>query len=108
METRHLKPLLAALDAGYRHAPHQMLGFFLTRVLSLWGLPAWQPVPEDLEPVIAKAMETYVDVVLSEEPFADVLGPLYMEMASRGGRQQLGQFFTPSGIAEMMASMTFT
>ena len=107
METRHLKPLLAALDAGYRHAPHQMLGFFLTRILSLWGLPSWQTVPDDMEPTIAKAIETYVDVVQRDEPFADVLGPLYMEMASRGGRQQLGQFFTGAGIADMMASMTF-
>jgi hypothetical protein len=36
----------------------------------------------------------------------DVLGPLYMELASHGGHKQLGQFFTPWGIASMMTRMT--
>ena len=106
METRHLKPLLAALDMGYRHAPHQMLGYFLTNILALWGLPKWQTVPDDAEPVIAKAIETYADIVRAQEPFDDVLGPLYMELASRGGRSALGQFFTPFHISSMMAQMT--
>ncbi len=106
METRHLKPLLAALDVGYRYAPHQMFGYFLTGILALWGLPKWQTVPDDAEPVIAKAIETYADIVRAQEPFDDVLGPLYMELASRGGRSALGQFFTPFPLSSMMAQMT--
>ena len=39
-------------------------------------------------------------------PFMDVLGPLYMELGSRGARAQLGQYFTPWPIAEMMATIS--
>lgn len=82
-----------------------MLGYFLTKILALWGLPKWQTVPDDAEPAIAKAIETYADIVRAQEPFDDVLGPLYMELASRG-RSALGQFFTPSHISSMMAEIT--
>ncbi len=106
MDTKHLTPLIRALDDGYKHRPHEMLGFFLSSVMSLWGLPEWQPVPEEVRPKIKEATDAYADIVASQEPFEDVIGPLYMELASRGGRQQLGQFFTPWGIASMMAQMT--
>lgn len=106
MDTKHLNPLLGALDDGYRHRPHEMLGFFISGVMSLWGLPEWQSIPEETRPKVTEAIEAYADIVGSREPFEDIIGPLYMEMASRGGRQQLGQYFTPWGVASMMAQMT--
>ena len=106
MDNKHLKPLIGALDDGYHHRPAEMLGFFLSGVLSLWGLPQWQPIPEKTQPKINEAIEAYAYIVGSREPFEDVIGPLYMELASRGGRQQLGQFFTPWNIASMMAKIT--
>lgn len=86
-----MKPLISALDAGYRFRPHEMLGYFLSATMSLWGLPEWQPVPEDVQPQIVEAIETYADIVATQPPFMDVLGPLYMELGSRGARAQLGQ-----------------
>lgn len=106
MNTKDLTPLISALDDGYRHRPHEMLGFFLSATMSLWGLPEWQPVPEVVKPAIAEAIEAYANIVGKLEPFTDVLGPLYMDLASRGARQQLGQYFTPWNIASMMAQMT--
>ena len=95
MDTKDLKPLISALDDGYRHRPHEMFGYFLSATMSLWGLPEWQAVPEAVQPQIGKAIDAYADIVATQPPFMDVLGPLYMELASRGGRAQLGQYFTP-------------
>lgn len=106
MDTKDLKPLISALSDGYRHRPHEMFGYFLSATMSLWGLPEWQDVPEDVQPQIGKAIDAYADIVATQPPFMDVLGPLYMELASRGGRAQLGQYFTPWSIAEMMAKIS--
>lgn len=39
------------------------------------------------------------------EPFSDMLGNIYEEIAGRGHKSHMGQFFTPDNIAEMMAMM---
>lgn len=106
MDTKDLKPLISALENGYRYRNHEMLGFFLSATMSLWGLPEWQSVPEDVQPKIAEAIDAYADIVAAQPPFMDVLGPLYMELGSRGARAQLGQYFTPWPIAEMMATIS--
>lgn len=106
MDTKKLRPLLSALDVGYQFRPHEMLGFFLSATMDLWGLPQWRPVPKDVQPQITEAIEIYADLVAVEEPFMDIIGPVYMDLASRGARSQLAQFFTPWEIAEMMARMT--
>ena len=100
-----MKNLIKALDMGYRHRPDEMLQYFLTEILVLWGLPRWRQVPEDAKQRISDAIETYGEEIQRQSPFHDVLGPLYMELSSHGGRQMLGQFFTPWPIAQMMAQM---
>ena len=40
-------------------------------------------------------------------PYEDILGLTYMELGSRGGRQMLGQFFSPSGVTRTLARMSF-
>ncbi|WP_126447965.1 N-6 DNA methylase [Sulfuricystis multivorans] len=105
MDIKHISPLLGALDDGYRHRPHEMLGFFISGVMSLCGLSEWHTIPEEIRPKINEAVEVYADIVESSKPFEDVMGPLYMELASRGGRQQLGQYFTPWDVASMMAQV---
>jgi len=45
----------------------------------------------------------YCRSVRQSEPFSDILGPLYEEMASRGYRSMLGQFFTPPDVCDAMA-----
>ena len=46
----------------------------------------------------------YLQAVESS-PLEDLLGPAYMELASRGGRAMLGQYFTPGPVGEAMARM---
>lgn len=59
--------------------------------------------PERLEH-LREALYTIVD---HAEPFEDVFGRLYMATASRSKQSGLGQFFTPSAVAELMAEMNF-
>ncbi len=100
---KDLKPLLRPLDAGYRYRPHQMLNWFLDSTMALWGLPMRESVPEDISANIEEAIHAYGAIVHRQAPFQDVLGPLYMEMASHGAKQHLAQFFTPWSIARMLA-----
>lgn len=58
-----------------------------------------------LRPEVLKAVELYGKAMQADEPFADILGNVYMAIASRGGKSMLGQFFTPGEVAEMNARM---
>ena len=42
------------------------------------------------------------------QPFHDHLGNAYMQLASRSGKQALGQFFTPREVSVMTAEMAFS
>jgi len=107
MHTPNTKKLLAALDDGYRHAPHEMLGYFLSQTLyGLCGLPEWQPTPPEVRDTIADAMNEYGNLVTSSPPFSDILGPIYTELRGKGSKQVLGQSFTPWPVASMMSRMT--
>ena len=106
MTTPTPKKLIAALDDGYRHPPHEMLGYFLSRIMHQWQLPEWQHVPNDVAFQIDDAIGEYGTLVKSLPPFSDILGPLYMELRSKGSKQMLGQYFTPWSIASMMSKIT--
>lgn len=103
---QHIKNLTKTLTHGYRYGVHEMLGWFLSETMVLWGYKPWREVPADAHARIQEAISHYDRAILADEPFKDLLGPLYMELASNGGRQALGQFFTPWPIASMMAQMT--
>lgn len=106
MDTRRLKPLLQAFDLDWRYRPYERMRFFLSGIRNLWGLPTQERVPEDAEEGVLRAIEAYSQLVAAESPFEDILGPLYMELASHGSKQHMGQFFTPYEIAKMMNLMT--
>lgn len=98
--------LVKTLDAGYRYRPEHMLRFFLSEIMDTWGLEPWEPAPEEIKSQIWDAIGTYSHLVARLGPFEDILGPVYMELASRGAKKPLGQFFTPFSIAKAMAIMT--
>ena len=51
----------------------------------------------------ARANE-YARLVIAR-PFEDVLGTLYQMLGSQGHRSQLGQYFTPPHVADVMAAI---
>lgn len=101
-----VKAIANELDDGYRHRMAEMLRFMLSEIMVVWGFPVWEPVPEVVRGKISKAISVYDAALAAEEPFLDLLGPLYQELSSRGGKQQLGQFFTPWALAKLMSHLT--
>lgn len=95
-----------ALDCGYEHRQAEMLRWMLSMGLELAGLKQSECIPDKAIPRVEQALRVYEEAVLQAEPFTDILGPVYMDLASRWGKSVLGQFFTPQSIAVMMASMT--
>lgn len=73
----------------------EMLDYFIS-LFSHGAIPA----PQD-RPWLDQLPEAMADC----EPFADAFGTLYMDLAGRGHQSNMGQFFTPENIAEMMAAM---
>lgn len=106
MDNHQLKPLVKALEGDYRFRPHERLRYFMLGLRLLWGLPVSESIPAEAEPAVVEAIEAYSQLVAQSYPFDDILGPVYMDLASHGSRQQLGQFFTPYPIAEMMSQFT--
>ncbi|WP_234707078.1 N-6 DNA methylase [Cupriavidus metallidurans] len=104
--SKSVKAIADELDDGYRHRMAEMLRFMLSEIMVIWGFPAWDPVPEVVRGKITNAISAYDTAVAEGEPFLDLLGPLYQELSSRGGKQQLGQFFTPWNLAKLMAHLT--
>lgn len=51
--------------------------------------------------VFSHLQRMYFDYVVD-----DILGMAYMDLASHGQKQWMGQFFTPIGVCEMMAAMS--
>lgn len=101
----YAKPLVDALGDGYRYSPAEMFRYFLSAVMEVWGFAPWYPTPVEARDRIINAIGCYDDLVAKEEPFKDILGVVYAEFSSKGGKQLLGQFFTPWSIAVMMANL---
>jgi hypothetical protein len=101
-----VKAIAKELDDGYRTRPGEMFRAMISEIMVVWGFKPWVPVADEVRGKIDRAIAAYDRAVAESEPFLDILGPLYEELASRGGKQLLGQFFTPWPIACMMAEVT--
>lgn len=100
----YAKPLVEALGDGNRYSPAEMFRYFLSAVMEVWGFQPWYPTPVEARQRVIAAIGAYDGLVAKEEPFKDILGAVYAELSSKGGKQLLGQFFTPWNIAVMMAN----
>ncbi|MCC1496780.1 N-6 DNA methylase [Alcanivorax sp. 1008] len=70
-----------------------------------------RPDPNQPPAVLAFCQEldaVYGRSLRQSEPFSDILGPLYEELASRGYKSQMGQFFTPSHVCDVMAMINLS
>lgn len=107
VEARY-KGLLKVLTEShqFRFAPSLLFGWMLDEALCRFGLKgSGEKIPEEAKEVVVKALETYVDLVGAQEPFEDILGQVYMALASVWGQKGLGQYFTPQAVSEMMSLM---
>lgn len=103
---------------GYRHNWMQVFDDFLDITICAFGMGRYedyyhsvlnrydekeQKMFANLLYEMIKAYEEGSDV---DGSWVDVLGDFYMEFGSRKGHQNLGQFFTPPTICDMMARLT--
>lgn len=99
------KRLTRALDE-IRHRERYPYGLFVPAALRSFGLMVDETeAPEAVREPIAEAVDAYRAAVLEEEPFLDILGPVYQEENSHGNRDMSGQFFTPWELCRLMAGM---
>lgn len=105
MSSPAAKQLVRALDA-MRHDVRYPYGLFVTEALRSFSVPVGDAEPaEELRAGVAAAVEAYRAAVIEEDPFVDVLGPIYQDEASKGHRDMTGQFFTPWDLCLMIAQM---
>lgn len=101
------KGLLKILTESHRFqfAPSLLFGWMLDEVLKRFGAKIVSDVPEEAAKTVSEATNAYAEVVRCEEPFEDILGSIYMALASTWGQKALGQYFTPQAVATMMGQM---
>lgn len=61
--------------------------------------------PEVVRPVLYELGQLYANEIQANEPFADILGDTYQELASQYGKKSMGQYFTPHSLARLMAKL---
>lgn len=89
------------LQCNHAHRPHEYLQWMVSRQLARFGvLEDAVPTPPTAE--IDALCHIYEEAV-RDDPWNDILGSVYMTIASRGCRDVLGQYFTPFPIAQFMA-----
>ncbi len=99
------KALIEALTNTYQYRPGELFVWMLEDALHQLGALKESNVPEDAMERVHQCGRAYVQVLAESAPFTDVLGSVYMSLASRWGQKMLGQYFTPQCIAKMMALM---
>lgn len=104
-----MKELIDALTSDHSRYPSDWFRAMLSAFKQATGI---EPMAEEGDlsrhPTTARCLEAYAQALAKNEPFTDILGPAYMELASKWKQSSLGQFFTPQSIAVMMASLCGT
>jgi hypothetical protein len=91
---------------NFQFRPHELFCWLLDDVLACFGRRIEQPPPEKARKAVVDMASEYARAVSQHEPFTDLLGPLYEELASKGDKRHWGQYFTPQTVADFMAQMT--
>lgn len=99
------RPLSKAILRKHESHPHRWLDWMLRDVLADFGAPGGEPPPKEAWDDVAELSGLYARCVAEAPPLSDLLGPLYMDLAGRAGRDVLAQFFTPMHVARFTAEM---
>lgn len=98
-----VRSMVQACVGHGRYRPSDLLSWLVDKILQGFGLPTDAP-PDDVVGWLREQHLAYARAV-SQHPLEDLLGNVYEELASRGHRGALGQFFSPSSIGELMSSI---
>lgn len=89
------------LQCNHAHRPHEYFGWLVARQLARFGVLT-DAVPKQVTAEVDELCLLYEKAV-RDDPWNDILGSVYMAVASRGTQGAFGQFFTPFPIAQFMA-----
>ena len=103
---RDLSGEIERLSRDGRHRPDEWLRFLVEDVLAGFGKRLATPWSAYHQERLFRLSGRYARLV-AENPWRDILGGTYMELASHGQKQWLGQFFTPHAVATLMAEISF-
>ena len=101
--------LIARIIKSHNHLGYNATQWFewmLDDCLAGFGKRLSQPWKEQTNERLFELGGLYANAVI-ENPWADVLGGVYQELASNYGRKALGQFFTPAEVTKCIAQMSF-
>jgi hypothetical protein len=101
---KHVTGIFEACIRNHSHSPGELLRWLATDVMMDMGVKQSESPPADLLPWLRETSAMYARAVM-EHPLQDILGRVYEELSSHGHRKGLGQFFTPSVVAEFMAQI---
>jgi hypothetical protein len=102
---KHVTCIFEACIRNNSYSPGELLRWLATDVLMDMGVKQSETPPADLLPWLRQTSAMYARAVM-DHPLQDVLGRVYEELSSHGHRKGLGQFFTPSAVAEFMAQLS--
>lgn len=91
------------LLGSHRYAAHQLFDWTLIDILQGFGVDIETTMPQPAKELVFDLAATYARCIGASEPFADVLGPIYMQAGQ--GHDAMGQFFTPQHVARLMADV---
>lgn len=94
------------LDQNYSHSVGPLFRWFCRFYIQSFYPDRAYDIPKDVAPILQECRKLYGEVVASLPPFEDVLGQVYMDLASHGARSSLAQFFTPQHLADAMSLMS--
>ena len=103
------KTLFKLLTQRAQWPAHHLFSWLLEDVLAdLSGQRKPYPPPVEAIPIIRELAENYAYCVAKTEPFTDLLSGLFMEIVCPSDQKYRGQFFTPSGVAQLLAELAFS
>lgn len=104
--TAWVKHLSGSINACWhlRQGP-SMFERLLDDVMCLAGGRHATPLEGKERDAVFKLSGLYAEAVADLPPFTELLGAVYMDLASHGHRQGMGQFFTPPHICKLMAQI---
>lgn len=85
--------------------PIETLRAFTNRVLVLWGAAKPDGRGGPVARVVEELVGLYDEAIQSADPWTDLLGPVYTELASPAQIDGAGQFFTPPDLADAMVAL---
>lgn len=103
----HRKRLFSLLVGSSKYNAYELFRWMMEDVLAdILKRPKTDVPTTEAMDTIAELSGLYAHCVF-EAPFDDVLGPMFMDIASHMHKKTGGIFFTPMHIARMMAKMMF-